>query len=291
MQKHMEGISYEIIVVAYRFSPENLEALRNMFPEAKIIESNEIRGFAENHNLALKSSQGTYCLVLNDDTFFVDNTIDILMKTFKSVPDACFVSPVILNRDRSIQLCGRERYGLLDWFLSGTPHGIDTHISKKTLKEGAIFQTAGVSGCCFMARRETLVDLGFFCEDYFFCPEDVALSVEAEKKGYGMYVNTAGTIVHEHAATAGPIHDIILPVALQGNFLFIGRQYNRVIEMIFRSYTFAVHCVLYLAWHFSRRADKKKIWMRACKNAMRYSFSFLPPKMLFQKLARSKGML
>jgi GT2 family glycosyltransferase len=291
LQRYIDGTNYEIIVVAYRFSPENLLALRNMFPEIRIIESNEIRGFAENHNLALKSSQGTYCLVLNDDTFFVDNTINVLMRTFETVPDARFVSPTILSVDGSIHNYGREKHTLLTWFLSEIPHGMDIYKKKNPPKDMAIFKTAGITGCCFMVRRDTLADLGFFCEDYFFCPEDVALSVEAEKKHYGMYVNPAGTIVHEHAATAGPIHDIILPVALQGTFLLIGRQYSRAVEMIFRAYTFGLHCLLYLAWHFSGRDDKKKIWMGACKNVMRYSFSFLPPKMLFQKLARSKGIL
>ena len=228
---------------------------------------------------------------MNDDTFFVDNTIDILIKTFESVPDAHFVSPVVLYGDGNVQTCGRERYGLLTWFLLGTPGGMDLCRKTPRPKNMTIFKTEGLTGCCFMVRRDTLADLGFFCEDYFFCPEDVALSVEAEKKNYGIYVNTAGTLIHQHAGTAGPIHDIILPVALRGTSLLIGRQYGRAVEMIFRAYTFGLHFLLYLAWHFRRGDDKKKVWIRACKNVMRHSFSFLPPKMLFQKLARNKGML
>ena len=58
LQKYGDGIDYEIIVVAYRFTPENLIALRNAFPDVRIIESNEIRGYAENHNLALENIAG-----------------------------------------------------------------------------------------------------------------------------------------------------------------------------------------------------------------------------------------
>src|SRR3974390_1081750 len=79
LQTHIEGISYEVIVVAYRFTPQNLVSLRDTFPEIIIIESNEIRGFSENYNLALKSARGTYCLVLNDDAFFLDSTVMTLM--------------------------------------------------------------------------------------------------------------------------------------------------------------------------------------------------------------------
>ena len=60
--------SYEVFVVAYLFSPENLQHLRQNYPWAQIIESNEIRGFSANNNLALRKATGKYCFVLNDDT-------------------------------------------------------------------------------------------------------------------------------------------------------------------------------------------------------------------------------
>ena len=54
--------SYEVFVVAYLFSPENLQHLRQNYPWAQIIESNEIRGFSANNNLALRKATGKYCL-------------------------------------------------------------------------------------------------------------------------------------------------------------------------------------------------------------------------------------
>ena len=60
--------SYEVFVVAYLFSPENLQHLRQNYPWAQINESNEIRGFSANNNLALRKATGKYCFVLNDDT-------------------------------------------------------------------------------------------------------------------------------------------------------------------------------------------------------------------------------
>jgi hypothetical protein len=56
MQTH--STTYEIWVVAYLFSPENLAKLRAAYPEANIVESNEIRGFSENNNLALRQANG-----------------------------------------------------------------------------------------------------------------------------------------------------------------------------------------------------------------------------------------
>ena len=147
------------------------------------------------------------------------------MKTFETMPDAGLVSPLILSPDLSVQLCGRRNHWLMNWFVSESRSEIKDR--RNCIEKGDTFRTGGVSGCCFMARRDMLADVGFFCEDYFFCPEDIVLSIEAEKKGYGIYVNPAARIVHQHGAASVPIHDVIWPVALHGGFLFIGRQYGR----------------------------------------------------------------
>jgi len=288
IQEHTTGVSYEVIIVAYRFGPENLSTLRSMFPTARIIESNEIRGFAENQNLALRSATGRYCLILNDDTFVIDNMIATLIKTLDALPGAGLVSPLLLNPDLTVQQSGRGRYRLLNWFLPDKRGGSDPRATATGIE--GVFRTAAVSGSCFMARRGTLADVGFFCEDYFFCPEDYALSIEAERKGYGIYLNKGARIVHQHGAASVPIYDIIWPVALQGGFLFVGRHYNRAVEMIIRSLTFMKNLAMCLVL-LSRRRKDKEIWLKACKNAMRYGFSSLPPKELFERLARERGIL
>ena len=72
LEKHCSGI-LETLVVAYRFSEENLEKVRRDFPEVSFIPSNETRGFSENNNLALKSVLGSYCFILNDDTLISED--------------------------------------------------------------------------------------------------------------------------------------------------------------------------------------------------------------------------
>ena len=45
---------YEVWLVAYMFSKENLNIVKEKYPDVIIVESNDIRGFAENNNLALR---------------------------------------------------------------------------------------------------------------------------------------------------------------------------------------------------------------------------------------------
>ena len=57
-------VSYEVLVVAYLFSAENLARLRADWPEVQVVESRELRGFSENNNLALRQAAGKYCFIL-----------------------------------------------------------------------------------------------------------------------------------------------------------------------------------------------------------------------------------
>ena len=68
IRKTTVKVTYEVLVVAYMYDPAGLVKAREDFPWVDFIESNEIRGFSENNNLALKQAKGRYCFVLNDDT-------------------------------------------------------------------------------------------------------------------------------------------------------------------------------------------------------------------------------
>ena len=121
------GVPYETLVVAYRFSPENLAKAKADFPWVTFIESNEIRGFSENNNLALRQARGQFCFVLNDDTELHEDVIGALVRDFEQLPaDAAIVSPRLLNADGSLQLCGRPPYParyyvLQQWHLHKEP--------------------------------------------------------------------------------------------------------------------------------------------------------------------------
>jgi len=68
--KKYTTVSYETLVTAYLFTPENLKKAKEDFPWVTFIESNEIRGFSENNNLALRQAKGRYCFVLNDEHIY-----------------------------------------------------------------------------------------------------------------------------------------------------------------------------------------------------------------------------
>lgn len=187
-------VSHKIYVVAYLFSQENLNLLRDRYPYVEVIESNEIRGFSENNNLALRQVESEYTFVLNDDTEFKEPVLDKLLLSLERTPGATVMSPVLYRGDGSVQFWGRREYPF-SWFLEGH---LGIHYENKSVytDQSGIFKTYNISGAAFLIKTEVFRQVGFFDESYFFCPEDVALSTLLNEKGYYCYVDADCSLTH-----------------------------------------------------------------------------------------------
>ena len=207
---------YEIIVVAYRFSPDNLSAMEAEFPEVRFIENNALSGFSENNNMALKEARGEFCFILNDDTELPGPAIDRLLEDFGKLPeDAAIVSPKLLNADGSLQLCGRPDYPAVNYVRQ------QWHRYKEPVDNGSgLFRTFNISGAAFLIRTDVFRKLGWFDERYYFTPEDIALSTMARKKGWSVWCDSEAEVVHKWRTTASRIAPAVRPAAVRGSLIF-----------------------------------------------------------------------
>ena len=104
----------EVFVVAYRYSPENLAALRRDYPSVQVIESYGTRGFAENNNLALQKAAGEYIFIVNDDTIQEMPVVDRLVADMERLgEDVAAVSPKIVFPSGKVQTSGRSSLKIL----------------------------------------------------------------------------------------------------------------------------------------------------------------------------------
>lgn len=220
-------VSHETFVVAYLYDSKLLEEARLDFPWVKFIVSDEVRGFSENNNLALRQACGKYCFVLNDDTEFSEPVIDRLVEDMRRLPaSAAIVSPKLLNADGSLQLCGRppypsRYYALQQWHMHTEP--IDDTVGKAPLFD-SVYRTSNITGACFLIKRNIFEELGWFDEIYFFTPEDIALSTLAWERSYTVWVDAGITITHKWKTTASRISEAVRPAAVKGSLIFFGRR-------------------------------------------------------------------
>ena len=275
---------YETFIVAYLFSKENLVKLKEDYDWVTIIESNEIRGFSENNNLALKKASGKFCFVLNDDTFFSTPVIDQLFKSFDDV-EAAIISPNIVFPDGSEQCCGRPKMTWYHYILRDFKLWKEENDTKYSNKKG-IFQSYNILGAAFMIRTSVFKELNWFDERYFFCPEDVALSTELNKQGYNVYVNS--NIILYHIGGGSNWSNIAFatkPAAIKGGIIFYSAGY--LYRKLFLTFAFLVsNLIRFLFYYF------KSIFLNTQQNSMKKAtflnvitalFSKQTPKSLFIK--------
>jgi N-acetylglucosaminyl-diphospho-decaprenol L-rhamnosyltransferase len=270
--------------VAYLFSAENLAKLRARHPAARIVESNELRGFSENNNLALRQANGEYCFIVNDDTFMDMPVVDVLFESFRQEPRAAFFSPKILNLDGSVQFCGGLPHTMGHWLLVEFKLRRPARMKSPLINGVGIFRTSTIMGAAFMVRTAVLRELGCFDERYFFCPEDSALSTLANQRGHACFVNADAQIYHKHSSTLGR-YSLATVLAMQrGQTLFHSRD-SRLRWLAYSVAMFALAAGKVAYWSLSRapdRALRRRIWW----TAMGTAFSRRTPKEIFARYFR-----
>ena len=75
VQKALEGIDAEIIVVDNNSSDDSCQMMKQCFPNIKLIENKENSGFPKGNNIGVAQAKGEYICILNPDTVVAEDTI------------------------------------------------------------------------------------------------------------------------------------------------------------------------------------------------------------------------
>lgn len=300
----------EVWVVAYLMRAEHREALAARYPAIHIIESREVRGFAENNNLALRQIDSEYCFVVNDDTLQSMPVVDLLLEDLKKLPEnAAAVQPKIVFGDGRVQTCGRTpwtawRYAkhylhLVDE--GRTEGGIGSRISGHprpdkregptavpigTLRDGrgrseaeairepmppSVFQTYTLNGACFLIKTEVFKKMGWFDERYFFTPEDIALGHKLNEAGYTVWVHPEVCITHLAGGSVSAMEQAIKPARVRGSLIFYGEP------LWLKCFIWCVELARYVKNSLLCREQNRK----TARNVMKTVFSKQTPKEIF----------
>lgn len=279
-------VPYEVLVVAYLFSPEHLVALRADWPEVKVVESRELRGFSENNNLALKQAAGEYCFIVNDDTLMSMPVIDRLVADFDRLPaDAAIVSPKIVFPDGRVQTCGRAPWTA--WrYVKHYLHLVDETVpSAWSMKEG-LFRTWTVNGACFLIKTAVFREAGWFDETYTFTPEDIAIGHQVNEMGYSVWTDADVSITHLAGGTVSRMEAAIKPTRVRGALQFYSGG-NPVKYALLSGFVWCVEALRRLKYLFADKSDpssRAAIMDATARNVMRSIFTRRSSKEIFTRL-------
>ena len=300
----------EVWVVAYLMQAEHREALAARYPAIHIIESREVRGFAENNNLALRKIDSEYCFVVNDDTLQSMPVVDLLLEDFAKLPEnAAAVQPKIVFGDGLVQTCGRtpwtawryakhylhlvkegETEGGIGSRISGHPRPDKregpTAVPIGTLRDGrgrseaeairesmppSVVRTYTLNGACFLIKTAVFRKMGWFDERYFFTPEDIALGHALNNAGYSVWVHPEVCITHLAGGSVSAMEQAIKPARVRGSLIFYGEP------LALKLFIWSVELARYVKNSLLCREQNRK----TARNVMKTVFSKQTPKEIF----------
>lgn len=185
--------------------------VKSEFPWVHLIHNKQNVGFGKANNQVLKKISSEYVLLLNPDTQFIDNSLNIMRGYLKQNLDVAACGPLLLNPDKSIQYLGfyRKYPSVIQTLLFYTDlYRITQHsrflvkrFFESDLEQKIVVDVDQIPGAGFFARLSVLKEFGFFDEDYPLWFEDVDLCYRLKAAGYKLKFIPNARIIHVGGAS------------------------------------------------------------------------------------------
>lgn len=191
---------FEAILVDNGSTDGSQAIVRGQFPEVRLLELGENRGFTGACNAGYAASQGEFVVLLNNDTEAHPGWLEALAGAFDRHADAGTLASKLLLFDRRDQFHAAGDFYRVD----GIPgnRGVWQQDVGQYEEEERVF---GACGAAAAYRREMLAEIGFLDDDFYFSCEDVDLAWRANLAGWEtIYVPTA-VVYHKLKATGGSV--------------------------------------------------------------------------------------
>jgi GT2 family glycosyltransferase len=186
----------EVVVLDNASEDGSAGAVRERFPDVRVIAQELRAGFGANHNTVIRASEGRYVYVLNEDTTSDDWAFERLVAYLDANPRVAALGPRLVYPDGRLQdsawrfptplvsTLGLLTVGKLGVKQSGgeRPHAVDW-----------------VMGAALVLRREALDEVGLFDEEFFMYSEEVDLQFRLKEAGWEVHYFPGATVVHHES--------------------------------------------------------------------------------------------
>ena len=246
--KFTKDIRYEVTVVDNGSKDGSLQILKNKYPQVKLILNKENLGFTKANNQGIKISKGEYILLLNSDTYLIENSLKKLIDKAKSLSNLGAIGPQLLNTDKSIQQSAGffpHLPQVFFWmsFIDDLPGGQylkpyhvdhDNFYSQKSSAYQADKQVDWVTAAAILVPGSVIKKVGALDEKIFMYGEEVEWCYRIKKAGYNIYFSPIAKIVHIGRGSSQKIPNKAFIGEYQGVIYFYAKYKSKVSLQIVR---------------------------------------------------------
>jgi N-acetylglucosaminyl-diphospho-decaprenol L-rhamnosyltransferase len=198
----LAGTDVEIVVLDNASEDGSVAAVRERFPDVRVIAQAYREGFGANHNAVIRATTGRHVYVLNEDTTAADWGFAALTAYLDDHPRVAALGPRLVYPDGRLQDSA--------WRF---PTPLVSTLSLATLGRLGVTQSRGetprvvdwVMGAAIVLRREALEEVGLFDEDFFLYSEEVDLQARLHRAGWEVHYFPEVTVVHHESQFSADI--------------------------------------------------------------------------------------
>ena len=211
VQKALEGIDGEIIVIDNNSTDASCAMMQQRFPNVKLIANKENLGFPKGNNIGVALAKGEYICILNPDTVVAEDTFKKILKFTNQKID----SQTLPAGDGGLGIIGCKLIDGTGNFLPESKRGIPTPWVAFTkifglykispffgkyyaqhLSENESGKVAILVGAFMVMQRELYNKIGGFDENCFMYSDDIDLSYRVLQEGKSNYYFHETTVIH-----------------------------------------------------------------------------------------------
>ncbi len=202
--KAINNLIKEIIIVDNnsRFFDKN--KIKKIFPKIKIIENKKNLGFAKAVNQGIRKSKSSFILLLNPDTYLIDNSIVNTINIIINDKKIGAIGGRLLNKNRQKSYTANNKPSFLTGLFEFTnlkkifPNNKFSNnfwIEKKQLINKPI-EVSSLCGAYIIFRKKINNKLNLFNQKYFLYLEDIDFGIKINNQGYKVIFDPNSRIIH-----------------------------------------------------------------------------------------------
>ncbi|MFY7988989.1 MAG: glycosyltransferase family 2 protein [Flavobacterium sp.] len=203
VQKALEGIDGEIIVIDNASSDDSCEMMKTKFPHIKLIENAANLGFPKGNNIGVAQAKGEYICILNPDTVVAEDTFTKILNSQLTTHNSQLGIIGCKLIDGAGNFLPESKRGVPTPWVAFTKifglYKISDYFGKyyaQHLSENITGKVDILVGAFMIMKRELYLELGGFDEDCFMYSDDIDLSYLVLKTGKSNYYFHETSVIH-----------------------------------------------------------------------------------------------
>ena len=200
----VRGMEVEVFVVDNGSADGSEAAVKEGFPEVRLVENRLNLGFARANNQALHQSRGDFLLLLNPDAQVKEGAIERLLSFMRDHSETGAAGPQLLNSDGSKQNAIANFPSLATELLNKSllRRLFPQKFPGKEIDYPRPIEVDSVIGACMIVQRRAMEEVGFLDEDYFLFLEETDWCFQMKKAGWKIYHLPQAEVYHIQGKSA-----------------------------------------------------------------------------------------